>query len=61
MLMTPPCIVIYIYADEDTIINKLANIWECLIANKLSLNTTKTKYNGLSYQSKKCDLSQFSN
>ena len=30
--------------DEDTINNELANIWKWLIANKLSLNTTKTKY-----------------
>ena len=27
--------------DEDIIINKLAKIWEWLIANKLSLNTKK--------------------
>ena len=30
--------------DEDTINNELAKIWEWLIANKLSLNTKKTKY-----------------
>ena len=30
--------------DEDTIDNELAKIWEWLIANKLSLNTKKTKY-----------------
>ena len=30
--------------DEDTINNELAIIWEWLIANKLSLNTKKTKY-----------------
>ena len=30
--------------DEDTINNQLAKIWEWLIANKLSLKTTKTKY-----------------
>ena len=30
--------------DEDTINNELAKIWELLIANKLSLNTKKTKY-----------------
>ena len=30
--------------DEDTINNKLAKIWKWLIANKLSLNTTKAKY-----------------
>ena len=32
------------HVDEDTINNELAKIWECLIANKLSLNTKKTKY-----------------
>ena len=30
--------------DEDTINNELAKIWEWLIANKLTLNTKKTKY-----------------
>ena len=30
--------------DEDTINNELVKIWERLIDNKLSLNTTKTKY-----------------
>ena len=30
--------------DADTINNELAKIWEWLIANKLSLNTTRTKY-----------------
>ena len=30
--------------DEDAINNELAKIWEWLIANKLSLNTKKTKY-----------------
>ena len=30
--------------QNDTIKNKLAKIWEWLNANKLSLNTTKTKY-----------------
>ena len=30
--------------DEDTINNELAKIWEWLIANKLLLNTKKTKY-----------------
>ena len=30
--------------DEDTINNQLAKIWEWLIANKLSLKITKTKY-----------------
>ena len=30
--------------DEDTINNELAKIWEWLIANKLSVNTKKTKY-----------------
>ena len=35
---------IYENVDEDTINNELANIWEWLIANKLSLNTKKTKY-----------------
>ena len=32
------------HVDEDTINNELATIWEWLIANKLSLNTKKTKY-----------------
>ena len=30
--------------DEDIINNELAKIWEWLIANKLSLNTKRTKY-----------------
>ena len=32
------------HVGEDTINNELPKIWEWLIANKLSLNTMKTKY-----------------
>ena len=32
------------HVDEDTINNELVKIWEWMIATKLSLNTTKTKY-----------------
>ena len=47
--------------DEDTIYNELANIWEWLITNNLSIYNYENKIYGSSYQSEKCDLSQLSN